>query len=131
MAEYFQVEGVKYLNSLLANKDTPTDMVFRIYTNQVDLDALKTESDFTELDHPDYSPYVTSSADWEQPNDGILSHPEVEWQLTSGGVDIVGFYIVADGILIFAGEFKEDGSPYSVNDAGAIIRASYSHNIGL
>lgn len=133
MADIHTSEGLNYWNGLLSNNLTPSNIEFRIYTNEVTLSNTLTFADFTELSHPDYSAYITSPGDWTYTVvGGQLSHPEIQWKLNSGGVSIVGILITVDGTLFYATEldaYVSQGSPITVTEAGAIIYFSYSHQV--
>lgn len=134
MAEIYPTEGLEYINKLIANQQTPSDLYIRVYTNEVTLSLNNTLSDFTELVHPDYYP-LTVGTDWVVTGDTLSlegTEPGVSWELTSGGVSVVGVFITADDLVFYAGEFDayvSGGEPITIGDAGAVLRFNYEHQI--
>lgn len=123
-------KGEVRLLRYIVNKDTPTNLVLHLYTNEVDLSTESFEAagdgssgSFTEVSASGYAAVTLSGANWTaSTSTGVSSavhNTGITFSFTTG-VDVQGYYVTnTSNQIMWAEEFP--GAPFTLPSTGGDI----------
>lgn len=111
------------LNYIL-NKDTPEDLVIKLYTNNYTPVEGDLVGNYTELSGGGYTDVTFVSANWTvvSGDPTVSTYPEITWTFTGPAGNVYGYYIVraTGGELMWAERFSN--GPYNMQNNGDNIK---------
>lgn len=116
--------GEDIILQYITNKDTPEDLVVRLYSNDVTPAETDTAGTYTEVTGGGYSSITLTPADWTitpgNPTQG--EHVEITFAFTSGVGNVYGYYVtrLTSADLLWAERFTN--APFPINNNGDQIR---------
>ena len=125
MAGILVNEGEIEFLKRIVNKSTPTDLVLRLFINNVTPSETDTCSTYTECNITGYSAITLTGSNWTVTTDtdgkGKASYAEQTFSFSAGGI-VYGYYVTnSDKTILFIAEAFSDG-PYYIPPGGREIR---------
>lgn len=112
------------LLEILVNKVSPTNLVLRLYTNEVDLSLENfTSASFTEATEAGYAPATLIGSNWTASTSTGISSASYSSAITftfTEGVDVYGYYVTnTSNQIMWAEQFP--GAPFTLPSTGGEI----------
>lgn len=108
----------------IVNKDTPEDLIIRLYSNDVTPSESDTVGTYTEVTGGGYAAITLVPANWTitpgTPTNG--EHVQVTFSFTGGVGNVYGYYVTRQvgGELMWSERFSN--APFPINNNGDEIR---------
>jgi phage baseplate assembly protein gpV len=115
--------GEQIALAYMVNKELPSDLVLRIYANDVTPSNSDTDATYTEVSGGGYAAKTLAGASWSIAGSGPATaiYPAQTWTFSGGVGNVYGYYVTRSGggDLLWAERFGD--GPYNVANAGDTV----------